>query len=37
MSYLENIPKAKYILPVKSEKTGYVSGLNAEICRKGIT
>lgn len=33
-SYLGNIPKAKYILAVKSDKTGYISDLNAEIAGK---
>lgn len=35
-SYLENIPKAKYIEEVKAEKSGYISKLDAEICRKSI-
>lgn len=34
ISYLENIPKAKYIEKVIAEKSGYVSKLNAEICGK---
>lgn len=33
INYLNNIPKAKYIMPVISEETGYVQNLNAEKCR----
>lgn len=32
ISYLENIPKAKYIIPVKAEKSGYVKTLDAKKC-----
>lgn len=32
IDYLENIPKAKYIVPVKSEKSGYVNLLDAKKC-----
>ena len=34
VSYLKNIPKARYIEGVKAEKSGYVKTLNAEICVK---
>ena len=37
ISYLNNIPKAKYIKEVVSDKVGYVASLDAEICRKGFT
>lgn len=32
ISYLKNIPKAKYIVEVKSEKEGYITELDAEVC-----
>lgn len=32
ITYLENIPKAKYIIQVKSEKSGYVNTLDAKRC-----
>ena len=30
VEYLSNIQKAKYIIPIKSEKEGYIAGLTAE-------
>lgn len=30
IEYLNNIPKAKYIVPVKAKKSGYVYSLDAE-------
>lgn len=37
IEYLDNIPKAKYVSAVHSEKSGYISDLNAQICRKSLT
>ncbi len=36
VSYLENIPKAKYIISVKSDKSGVVNTLDAKKCRRSI-
>lgn len=36
ISYLENIPRAKYIIPVKSDKSGIVNTLDAKKCRRSI-
>lgn len=37
ISYLENIPKAKYIVEVRAEKSGYITELDAKKVRKRIT
>lgn len=34
--YLNNIPKAKYIVTVEADKSGYVNQLNARICRRSF-
>jgi len=36
ISYLDNIPKAKYIIPIKSEISGIVNTLNARKCRRSV-
>ena len=36
ISYLEKMPKAKYITEVKAEAKGYITNLNARICRRSI-
>lgn len=37
VEFLENIPKAKYSLEIKSKKEGYITKLDAEKCRKSFT
>lgn len=34
VSYLDNIPKAKYIEEIKADREGYITSLDAEICGK---
>ena len=36
VSYLENIPKAKQVISVKSDKLGVVNTLDAKKCRRSI-
>ena len=36
ISYLNNIKEAKYILPVKSNRAGYIYKLNAKYIRRSI-
>ena len=35
IQYLEDIPKAKYIVEVNAEEKGYITNLNARTCRRG--